>query len=339
MREPCGMNQRLPVIDVSPLLRSEARARAVVAKKIGAACRDLGFFYAAGHAIAPGTLGDLTRASHRFFALPESEKLRIAMRHGGRAWRGFFPVGGELTSGKPDIKEGLYFGEELGPDDPRVAAGLPMHGANLFPALVPELRDAVLAFMREAEQSAQAILEGVALSLGLEAAYFRQTYTSQPTQLFRIFHYPASTASEGWGVGEHTDYGLLTLLAQDEIGGLQVKTPGGWIDAPPIPGALVVNIGDMLDRLTGGVYRSTPHRVLNASGRSRLSFPYFFDPGFDARIASLPGHAAPETSGGRWDGANLHAFEGTYGDYLLGKVGKVFPGLAGSISAAEQTPG
>lgn len=101
----------------------------------------------------------------------------------------------------------------------------------------------------------------------------------------------------------------------------------------------MVNIGDMLDRLTGGVYRSTPHRVLNASGRSRLSFPYFFDPGFDARIASLPGHAAPETSGGRWDGANLHAFEGTYGDYLLGKVGKVFPGLAGSISAAEQTPG
>jgi len=143
----------------------------------------------------------------------------------------------------------------------------------------------------------------------------------------------ASTASECWGVGEHTDEGVLTLLAQDEIGGLQVKTPGGWIDAPPIPGALVVNTGDMLDRLTGGVCRSTPHRVLNARGRSRLSFPYFFDPGFDARITPLPGHAAPERSLARRDGANAHAFEGTYGDYLLGRLGRAFLGLVGSVDA------
>ena len=128
----------------------------------------------------------------------------------------FFPVGGELTSGKPDIKEGLYFGEELGPEDARVQAGLPLHGANQFTASVPELRGLVLDFMRAAEVSAQAILEGVALSLGLEADYFRRTYTAQPTMLFRIFHYPASDAAEGWGVGEHTDYGLLTLLAQDD---------------------------------------------------------------------------------------------------------------------------
>ncbi len=322
------MSKRLPVIDVSPLLVGEAAARATAAHAIRAACRDLGFFYVSGHAIRPETLRLLDSASRRFFALPEAEKLKIAMSRGGRAWRGFFPVGGELTSGKPDVKEGVYFGEELGPDDPRVKAGLPLHGANLFPDAVPELREAVTAFMREAGQSAHAIMEGVALSLGLDAQYFRETYTSDPTLLFRIFHYPASTATEGWGVGEHTDYGLLTLLAQDDIGGLQVRTPNGWIDAPPIPGTLVVNIGDMLDRLTGGVYRSTPHRVLNASGRSRLSFPFFFDPGFAAHIAPLPGHAAVDDSGQRWDRANVHAFEGTYGDYLIGKVGKVFPDLA-----------
>jgi isopenicillin N synthase-like dioxygenase len=334
--EPAAMTQRLPVIDVSPLLAGDDTARAAVAAEIGAACRDLGFFYASGHAIPLGTLDDLARASRRFFALPEAEKMQIAMAKGGRAWRGFFPVGGELTSGKPDIKEGLYFGEELGADDPRVRAGLPLHGANLFPDAVPELRQAVASFMQGAEQSAHAILEGVALSLGLDAQYFRRAYTSHPTMLFRIFHYPASTADAGWGVGEHTDYGLLTLLAQDDIGGLQVKTPpdagGGWIDAPPIPGALVVNIGDMLDRLTGGVYRSTPHRVLNASGRSRLSFPFFFDPGFDARIEPLPGSTAADDSWQRWDQANLHAFEGTYGDYLLAKVGKVFPDLARTVS-------
>jgi isopenicillin N synthase-like dioxygenase len=323
--------ERLPVIDVSALMGADPVARARTAREIDSACRNLGFFYASGHAISAGTLTALTSASHRFFALSQEEKMKIAMARGGRAWRGFFPVGGELTSGRPDVKEGVYFGEELGPEDPRVAAGLPLHGANQFPTRVPELRASVLTFMVEAERSAHAIMEGIALALGLDDQYFRRNYTAKPTMLFRIFHYPASNASQGWGVGEHTDYGLLTLLAQDEIGGLQVKTPTGWIDAPPIAGALVCNIGDMLDRLTGGVYRSTPHRVLNATDRSRLSFPFFFDPGFDARIVPLPGLLAREDAAQRWDRANPHDFEGSYGDYLLGKVGKVFPDLARQV--------
>jgi len=323
----------LPVIDVAPLFGRDTAARAKAAAEIGAACRDLGFFYATGHAIAEATMVSLMAVSRRFFALPEAEKMKISMARGGRAWRGFFPVGGELTSGRPDIKEGVYFGEELGPDDPRVKAGLPLHGANLFPQTAPEMKPAVMTFMREAEQSAHAIMEGVALSLGLDAQYFRRAYTAQPTMLFRIFHYPASAPDQGWGVGEHTDYGLLTLLAQDDIGGLEVKTADGWINAPPVPGALVCNIGDMLDRLTGGTYRSTPHRVLNSSGRSRLSFPFFFDPGFDARIVPLPEHAlARDDSAERWDRTNVHAFTGTYGDYLLGKVAKVFPDLAKSVT-------
>jgi isopenicillin N synthase-like dioxygenase len=333
---------RLPVIDVGPLLGRKEAARAATARQIGEACRSLGFFYASGHAIAPETLEQLDAASRRFFELPEAEKMKIAMARGGRAWRGFFPVGGELTSGKPDIKEGVYFGEQLGPADPRVKAGLPLHGANLFPDAVPELEPAVSAFMAQAEQSAHAIMEGIALSLGLDAQYFRKTYTDQPTMLFRVFHYPPSDSAENWGVGEHTDYGLLTLLAQDDNGGLEVKTPAasggrGWIDAPPIPGTLVCNIGDMLDRLTGGAYKSTPHRVKNTSGRSRLSFPFFFDPGFDARIVPLPGFAARDDSTERWDKANVHAFSGTYGDYLMTKVSKVFPDLAQSVSARRET--
>ncbi|MCG5217996.1 hypothetical protein MBA17_32585 [Streptosporangium sp. KLBMP 9127] len=130
-------------------------------------------------------------------------------------------------------------------------------------------------------------------------------------------------------MGEHTDYGLLTLLAQDESGGLEVATPRGWVAAPPLPGTFVCNIGDMLDRLTGGWYRSTPHRVLNVSGRGRLSFPFFFDPGWDAEVPPLPSRAAVADDGGRprWDGRDLRAFSGTYGEYLLGKVSKVFPAL------------
>ena len=318
----------LPVIDVAPLC--EGGGAAGVAVEIGRACRDLGFFYATGHGIGADTLSALDHASRRFFALPEARKMEIAMARGGRAWRGYFPVGGELTSGKPDLKQGLYFGEELGEDDARVAAGLPLHGRNLFPEDVPELKPAVLRFMREATDAAHAVMQGVALSLGLDAEYFRRTYTARPTLLFRIFEYPAG-AGEGWGVGEHTDYGLLTLLAQDENGGLQVKTPRGWIEAAPIEGALVCNIGDMLDRLTGGVYRSTPHRVRNVSGKSRLSFPFFFDPAFDAEIVPLPDHhAARDNRAERWDRSNLHEFSGTYGEYLMAKVSKVFPQLAQS---------
>lgn len=316
---------RLPVIDVAPLA-DDGPAQTRVAGRIEAACREYGFFYVTGHGIAPEPLQRLAAASRRFFALPHEAKMEIAMARAGAAWRGYFPVGAELTSGRPDLKEGLYFGAELGEDDPRVRAGLPLHGRNLFPRQVPELRPAVLAHLRELTELGQTVLRGVALSLGLPAEYFAAGYTRDPTILFRVFHYPPSATAAEWGVGEHTDYGLLTLLAQDDNGGLQVRTPYGWVDAPPIPGTFVCNIGDMLDRLTGGRYRSTPHRVHNSSGRDRLSFPFFLDPGFTDEVPPLPRRAAGDDAE-RWDGQDLRAFTGTYGDHLIGKVAKVFPHL------------
>lgn len=137
-------------------------------------------------------------------------------------------------------------------------------------------------------------------------------------------------------MGEHTDYGLLTLLRQDDVGGLQVRTAQGWIEAPPVPESFVCNIGDMLDRMTGGLYRSTPHRVrINTSGRDRLSLPLFFDPDFDVRIEPIrtaaTDSATTDDAATRWDGASVHAFDGTYGDYVLAKVGKVFPDLKSSL--------
>ena len=328
----------LPVINMTPLFRRGDRAgRAAVAREIENACRRYGFFYIAGHGVTDAILQNLDSAARRVFDLPEDVKLRIPMSKGGRAWRGFFPLGGELTSGRPDGKEGLYFGTELPADHPRVRDGWPLHGANLWPAEVPELRPAVEAYMAATTRAAHHLLEGVALSLGLDAGYFETHYTAEPTVLFRIFHYPptppATDGGENWGVGEHSDYGLLTLLAQDAHGGLQVKTPDGWIAAPPIPGTLVCNIGDMLDRLTGGWYLSTPHRVRNDSGQERLSFPLFFDPDFAAEMVPLPPEAAKGrgTSVPRWDNADLQAFTGTYGDYLLSKVSKVFPELGGEV--------
>lgn len=309
-----------------------------VTREIRNACRNSGFFYIVGHRVSEPSLAALDRASRKFFGQPEHEKMRMAMKLSGTAWRGYFPVGGELTSGRADQKEGIYFGTELPADHPKVLAGTPLHGPNLWPASVPELRQRVLGHIAATAAAAQVLLQGIALSLDLDRDYFRMTYTSNPTVLFRIFHYP-SVDGEAWGVGEHTDYGLLTLLAQDQVGGLQVKAGDVWIDAPPIKDALICNLGDMLDRLTGGWYRSTPHRVRNSSGNGRLSFPLFFDPNFEADLQALPALARGITgpaAAPRWDQADLQTFEGTYGDYLIEKVTKVFPELARGLDAQPQ---
>ena len=183
----------------------------------------------------------------------------------------------------------------------------------------------------------ETLMEGLALSLGLAACYFEDHYTRDPLILFRIFHYPSlgnltsrSPASEPvWSVGEHTDYGILTILLQDNTGGLQVKSRSRWIEAPPLPGSLVCNIGDMLDRMTGGLYRSTPHRVLNETAGGRLSFPFFFDPNFDAEVQLINAEAlVADDKRERWDGSSVHELSGTYGEYLMKKVSKVFPELS-----------
>lgn len=154
----------LPVVDVGPVVGGgPAAALAAVAEQVQAACRDRGFFYVTGHGVPPGLIAGLADASAEFFALPLADKLEIAMERGGRAWRGYFPVGAELTSGRPDLKEGLYFGAELPDNDPRVLDGLPLHGRNLFPRQVPQLRSLVLAYLDALTTAGQAVLAGVAL--------------------------------------------------------------------------------------------------------------------------------------------------------------------------------
>ncbi len=343
MSYPSLLASQVPVIDVSSLVaRAGDRARA--ASEIARACRDSGFFYIVGHGVDEGLQHRLEDASRRFFAQTLETKMEIAMARGGRAWRGYFPVGAELTSGKADLKEGIYFGAELPPDHPRVKDETPLHGANLFPQSVPELREAVLGYIDAMTRLGHALMEGIASSLGLESCYFADHYTWEPLTLFRIFNYPGNPAlpddEPRWGVGEHTDYGLLTILKQDDTGGLQVKSRGGWTAAPPIPGAFLCNIGDMLDRMTAGRYKSTPHRVQNVTRRDRLSFPFFFDPNFDARIKPIvtaDAALATDDRAERWDHASVHDFQGTYGDYILAKVSKVFPQLRRSVMNDDTT--
>ena len=342
----------VPTIDISPLLGTGQSAAATdepagtteltdvaaaigeadVAAAIGEACERVGFFQIVGHGVDPALRRRLHELAEEFFAQPSSTKAQIAMPLGGRAWRGWFPVGGELTSGVPDDKEGLYFGTELSPDDPRVRAGLALHGPNLFPAHPAVLREVVLEWIAELSAVGRAVLSGIALSFGLELRWFDR-WCADPTVLFRIFHYPppAPDFAGSWGVAEHTDYGLLTLLVQDHTGGLEVRVDDEWVAVDPAPDAIVCNLGDMLERVTGGRFRSTPHRV-RLPDRDRYSFPLFLDPGWDAVVTPLPGAeptdaALDGAAEGRWDGASVFDAHGTYGDYLTAKVAKVFPEL------------
>ena len=319
----------IPIVDLGDSDVAAARA-------IDSACRDNGFFCVTGHGVPTDLIDSLQRAGRSLFALSPDAKERVAMSVGGRAWRGWFPLGGEFTNGVPDRKEGFYFGQELPATDQRVRDGWALHGANLFPQELPELRRVVLAWLDELTRVGHKVLGLIGLGLGLPADWFRKNLTSDPTVLFRIFHYPVDGPGE-WGVAEHTDYGLLTLLLQDDCGGLQVNGRMGWVDVAPLPNAFVCNIGDMLERMTGARYRSTAHRVRNTSGRDRLSFPFFFDPSWQARVPILALDPANDSLGpqhiSRWDGQNVFDFDGTYGDYLVAKVGRVFPDLVPVISA------
>ncbi len=332
------MGTGLPVVDVTAAFDDDGAALDAVGTAIDAACRSHGFFAISGHGIDPALRDALDDAARRFFALAEPAKDAIAMRHGGRAWRGWFPLGGELTSGRPDMKEGIYFGSELPADDARVAIEhRPLHGPNLFPAEVPELRPLVLEWIDAVTDLGHRVLGAMAVGLGLDRQWFRRNLTADPTILFRIFRYPPLDASaDQFSVQEHTDYGLLTLLVQDDRGGLEVRSGGDWIAVPADPDLIVCNIGDMLDRMTGGRYRSTPHRVRNIAEHDRLSFPLFLDPSWDAEIAPLPldDPPPPDDAAMRWDGASVHQLSGTYGAYLLTKAAKVFPALGGEVLSA-----
>lgn len=323
MAAPIADFDEVPIVDVSSIadfdldsIAPPSESLLAAAIGLGDAFRRAGFAYVRGYeSVLPVDLeARLDSESREFFRLPLEEKMKIHMSGSGRAWRGYFPCGEELTSGRPDIKEGLYLGQELGEDDPRVAAGLPVHGRNLFPERPAGLRAAVLDYMTAAEKLGQKLMALVALSLGLPASFFVRGCTRSPLCLFRAFHYPPpATLGPGfqdpdlWGVGEHTDYGLLTLLKQDVVGGLQLKNRRNeWVPAPFVPNTLVINIGDMLEvrqarrrYMQRHLQRASPACVLSlivlpvphVSSLSPCRHLHSHAAGDDARPLSL--HAAP----------------------------------------------
>ncbi len=283
--------ETIPVIDIGGLLdRGIASADGdEAARQIGDACRDVGFFYIQNHGIPSDHREAVFSEAKRFFELPINQKMEIHLKR-SKQNRGYIPVGGEKTAKKTDSLEAVDFGRDLSPDHPDVRSGKPLCGPNQWPSGMPGFKRVMDEHWEYMIDLGARVTEGIARSLGLASDYFER-YTVNPLHDWRLVRYPpAKGGDEGdRGIGAHVDYGFVTILAQDEVGGLEVQTASGeWILAPFIPETFIVNIGHMVQRWTNDKYTATRHRVRSPGGRERLSIPFFYSPSYDTIVEPLP---------------------------------------------------
>jgi len=277
----------IPVLDWQRFASGDDPAGFAV--DLGKACRETGFFLLSGHGIPQALIDEVLAKGDAFFALPDSDKDKVSIANNPHN-RGWARQGSEALdekSGVMDRKEAFNVGFDLAADDPRVQAGEPFRGLNVWPDLdgfsevLLDYYDRVLALGRALHRAFEVDVE-------LPEGYFAPHFT-EPMATLRLLSYPAAPDGEGIGAGAHSDYGSVTLLMTDGVGGLQVRPVGGdWIDVPHVPGAYVVNIGDCLMRWSNDIYISTPHRVLPPKA-ARRSIAFFLDPNPDSVIAALPG--------------------------------------------------
>lgn len=275
---------QIPLVDVAGLVDGSDAQN--VAKEIRWALANVGFMYIKSHGV-PGQLVQDTFAQARtFFDLPLEEKMKLHIGNSGVALRGYIEFFGENTdpSRTKDLKECF----DIGPERPTLEG--PFFGPNQWPAPLPDFRKTVFAYHEAMKELSTKLLSGIALSLDLPDDFFKPRMKN-PITIQRLLHYPpqAGVVSEKMiGIGAHTDYGNLTILAQDSVGGLQIMNRDGtWVEGNPIPGAFVINIGDLIQKLTNDRYVANLHRVVNTSGRERYSLPFFIDADYDAVFAPL----------------------------------------------------
>ena len=291
----------LPIIDISGLSSASPAKRLAVGQRLRAACLDNGFFYVANHGVPAGLIDAVFTEAKSFFDRSSERKSEVD-KSLSPCNRGYEPLRAQtLEAGAPpDLKESFYVGPELSSDDPLVVARRFNQGANLWPSDMPGFAPTMKAYFAAMLDLSERLMKGLALALELDENHFSQ-FCKNAYAILRLLHYPPqpATAAPGEkGAGAHTDFGALTLLLQDQVGGLQVhgKSAGEWIHASPVPGAYVVNLGDMMARWTNGRFRSTVHRVVNASGSERYSVPFFLDGQIDHLVECLPSCLAPGES-------------------------------------------
>jgi isopenicillin N synthase-like dioxygenase len=313
-----GEFNNIPIVDLGGLADdASAEARGVTVAALKEALETSGFAYLAQHGVSEDLVERMRQMNMAFHALPMEEKmaLRINEFH-----RGYMPMSSSTivtssvaTVTKPNRSESLMVMHEVPKD--AVHAGEPLQGPNQFPASMPEVEQTARAYMREMTKLGARLATGLAEALGLPRDWFAPHFTD-PTLFLRLLHYPEQPdEAELFGSAPHTDYGFVTLLKQDDVGGLEVRNKrGDWIPAPPIPGTFVMNVGDILAKWSNGRFVSTPHRVRNLSRRDRYSQPFFYDPSMSALVA------CPADMLEAGETAQMEPV--LYGDYLLERLNK-----------------
>eukprot|EP01037_Dinobryon_pediforme_P019272 gene19272-19666_t len=292
----------LPFVDLARFSAGSSD-RADFIRDLRRILHDHGFFYLIGHGVDPQLIADVVAASKLFFALPEAEKLKVAMVNSPH-FRGYNRAGLEYTRGKQDWREQLDVNTEgtavaLGPDTPPWAR---LIGPNQWPEALPELKPLVLRYQAEVTRVGIEVLKAIAVALGQPATVFEDLYTPLPSQLLKLIRYPGrDVAASDQGVGAHKDGGLVTVLLQDTEPGLRVRTEEGvWIDAPPVPGTFVINTGELLELATNGFVRADVHDVVAPPpGVERFSIAFFLSARYDATVPliDLPAELREERRG------------------------------------------
>lgn len=282
---------RLPTLD-AVRFHGSPEDRAAFVADLRSILHDHGFFYLSGHGVPQALIDRLVEATQRFFALPIEEKLKIEMVR-SPYFRGYNRAGYERTRGTQDWREQIDFNTEGAPraTDPAGPSWTRLQGPNQWPEAVPELREIVLDYQARVTALGIDLLKAIALALGQPEDAFAAVYEPQPTQLLKLIRYPGRDVAEtDQGVGAHKDGGLVTILLQHAVPGLRVQTiDGDWIDAPPVPGTVIVNTGELLELATNGFVRADVHDVVSPPpGVERLSFAFFLGARYDATIPVLP---------------------------------------------------
>jgi isopenicillin N synthase-like dioxygenase len=285
--------EEIPIIDFAPMLGSDTDAKHALAAELRHACTEIGFFYIRNHGI-PQDLIDATFAEcPRFFGLAAEDKMRIHVRHSVNN-SGYTPLLEENTdpTAKGDLHEAFDIAHELPESEPDRAEVARYYGANQWPENLPGFRDVIETYYRAMHGLGARLFSAFALALDLPEDYFAPL-TNRPTAVMRIVYYPSQSGvidPRQIGIGAHSDYECFTILAQETVPALQVRNQQGrWIDAPPIRGTFVINIGDQMARWTNDIFASTLHRAVNTSGRARYSIPFFLGSNHDTLIEALPG--------------------------------------------------
>ncbi len=279
-------HSEIPLIDIGGLYSDDPADKARVASRIGAACDEIGFFYATGHAVPLDTIEAASEHARAFFAQPVEERLKVRADRNNRGYR---EMGDTVhRSGTVFARDSFDLGFPVAADDPEVLAGTPLYAENRWPAL-PGFREAISAYYDATFQVGLKILEGFAIYLGKPEGFFSRHFT-KPVADMVINHYFGRSLAASVGGGEtasapHTDHGIVTILWQDESGGLEIlDRDGGWIAAPPVRGSYVVNVGELMKRWTNGRFQATVHRVIHVKEADRLSMPLFCNPDFRTEV-------------------------------------------------------